>query len=214
MLKTDWISRSSATQRKGRAGRCQPGRVYRLFSAFRHAHLPAHPTPEILRTPLLELCLQTKLLAPPNTPIADFLARVPEPPAFLVTRNAVQSLKTMEALDFWEEVTPLGSHLLELPLEPVLGKVLLHGVLLKCLDPVLSIVSCAAYRDPFQIPSDSQVNCFLVFSCISTLMCYHKLYTVPVFICKGKDAPAFFVSVIRPDTGFDLPDIRPNTGYF
>ena len=90
MLKTDWISRSSATQRKGRAGRCQPGRVYRLFSAFRHAHLSAHPTPEILRTPLLELCLQTKLLAPPNTPIADFLARVPEPPAFLVTRNDLQ----------------------------------------------------------------------------------------------------------------------------
>ena len=161
MLKTDWISRSSATQRKGRAGRCQPGRVYRLFSAFRHAHLSAHPTPEILRTPLLELCLQTKLLAPPNTPIADFLARVPEPPAYLVTRNAVQALKTMEALDFWEEVTPLGSHLLELPLEPVLGKVLLHGVLLKCLDPVLSIVSCAAYRDPFQIPSDPQVSYIL-----------------------------------------------------
>jgi HrpA-like RNA helicase len=64
----------------------------------------------------------------------------------------------MEALDFWEEVTPLGSHLLELPLEPVLGKVLLHGVLLKCLDPVLSIVSCAAYRDPFQIPTDPQVS--------------------------------------------------------
>ncbi len=48
-------------------------------------------TPEILRTPLMELCLQTKLLAqPPTTPIADFLARTPEPPSFMVTRNAVQ----------------------------------------------------------------------------------------------------------------------------
>ena len=41
---------------------------------------------------------------------------MPEPPAFLVTKNAVQSLKTLEALDQWEEVTPLGSHLLDIPL--------------------------------------------------------------------------------------------------
>ena len=40
-----------------------------------------------------ELCLHTKLLAPANTPIADFLARAIEPPQFLVTRNAVQLLK-------------------------------------------------------------------------------------------------------------------------
>ena len=33
-----------------------------------------------------------------------------------VTRNAVQSLKTLEALDQWEEVTVLGSHLLDIPL--------------------------------------------------------------------------------------------------
>jgi hypothetical protein len=42
---------------------------------------------------LQELCLHTKLLAPANTPIADFLARAIEPPSFVVTRNAVQLLK-------------------------------------------------------------------------------------------------------------------------
>jgi len=155
MLKSDWISQSSATQRKGRAGRCQPGKVYRLFSSIRYSHLSPYQTPEILRTPLLELCLQTKLLAPPNTPIADFLAKVPEPPAFLVTRSAVQWLKTLEALDQWEEVTPLGSHLLDIPLDPVYGKIVLHGVVLRCLDPVLTICSSLSYRDPFLVPMDS-----------------------------------------------------------
>lgn len=154
MLKSSWISQSSATQRKGRAGRCQPGQVYRLFSSIRYLHLSPYQTPEILRTPLLELCLQTKLLAPPNTPIADFLAKVPEPPAFLVTRNAVQALKTMEALDQWEEVTQLGSLLLDIPLDPVYGKMLIYGVALMCLDPVLTICCCFSYRDPFLINSD------------------------------------------------------------
>jgi len=42
---------------------------------------------------LQELCLHTKLLAPVNTMIADFLAKAPDPPAFLLTRNAVHILK-------------------------------------------------------------------------------------------------------------------------
>ena len=90
MLKCEWISQTSATQRKGRAGRCQAGQVYRLFSSSLAASMAQFTTPEILRTSLLALCLQTKLLAPPNTPIADFLAKVPDPPPFLITRNAVR----------------------------------------------------------------------------------------------------------------------------
>lgn len=45
-----------------------------------------------------ELCLHTKLLAPANTPIADFLARAIDPPSSLVTRNAVQLLKVSQIL--------------------------------------------------------------------------------------------------------------------
>ena len=48
---------------------------------------------EILRQPLQGLCLDAKLLAPMNTSIADFLAKAPEPPAFLIVRNAVHLLK-------------------------------------------------------------------------------------------------------------------------
>ena len=155
MLKSEWISQTSATQRKGRAGRCQAGQVYRLYSSSKHSTMSQYPIPEILRTPLLSLCLQTKLLAPPNTPIADFLARVPDPPPFLITRNAVQALKAMSALDQSEEVTPLGSHLLDLPLDPWLGKILLHGVIMKCLDPILTITCTLAYRSPFLIPVEA-----------------------------------------------------------
>lgn len=145
-LKSNWISQACAKQRKGRAGRCRKGICYRLFSSVRYNSMQPYQTPEILRLPLQELCLYTKHLAPGNTPIAEFLDRAIEPPSNMVTRNAVQLLKTIDALDPWEDLTELGSHLLDLPVEPRLGKMLLYAVVLKCLDPVLTIVCSLAYK--------------------------------------------------------------------
>ena len=97
------------------------------------------------------LCLYAKLLAPPGFPIADFLARISDPPSFQTTRTNVQALKTMEALNTLEDLTELGNHLLDLPVEPQYGKMLLYAINLKCLDPVLTIVSClSVHQDLFQ----------------------------------------------------------------
>lgn len=60
-LQTAWISRASSKQREGRAGRCQPGVCYHLFSRMRAASLPEFQLPEIKRTPLEELCLQVNI---------------------------------------------------------------------------------------------------------------------------------------------------------
>jgi len=92
------------------------------------------------------LCLYAKLLASPGFPIADFLARISNPPTFQTTRTNVQLLKAMEALNNLEEITELGNHLLDLPVEPKLGKMIIYAACLKCLDPVLTIVACLAYR--------------------------------------------------------------------
>ncbi|XP_046660660.1 3'-5' RNA helicase YTHDC2-like [Homalodisca vitripennis] len=151
--KCEWISQACARQRRGRAGRSQPGVCYHLFSSRRYRAMPPSQTPEILREPLQELCLHTKLLAPPNSPIADFLARAIEPPSPLVTRNAVQLLKTMDALDAWEDLTDLGRHLLEISIEPKFGKMLLYAIILKCLDPILTIVCCLSHGDLFKMPT-------------------------------------------------------------
>ena len=97
------------------------------------------------------LCLYAKLLAPPGFPIADFLARISDPPSFQTTRTNVQALKTMEALNTLEDLTELGNHLLDLPVEPQYGKMLLYAINLKCLDPVLTIVACLSiHQDVFQ----------------------------------------------------------------
>ncbi|XP_073532332.1 3'-5' RNA helicase YTHDC2-like isoform X2 [Phyllobates terribilis] len=155
MLKMVWISKASAIQRKGRAGRCRPGVSFRLFSRLRFRNMLEFQTPELLRMPLHELCLHTKLLAPINCPIADFLMKAPEPPPALIVRNAVLMLKTVDAMDAWEDLTELGYHLADLPVEPHLGKMVLCAVVLKCLDPILTIACTLAYRDPFVLPTQA-----------------------------------------------------------
>uniref|UniRef100_A0A1A8DHY6 RNA helicase n=1 Tax=Nothobranchius kadleci TaxID=1051664 RepID=A0A1A8DHY6_NOTKA len=100
-----------------------------------------------------ELCLQTKLLAP-SCPVHEFLSRAPQPPPSHAIKSAVQMLKTIDALDQNEDLTDLGYHLADLPVEPHLGKMVLCAVMLKCLDPILTIACTLAYRDPFVLPTD------------------------------------------------------------
>ena len=61
-LQTVWVPKSSAKQRAGRAGRVRPGICFTIMSKKRHSSCEDFATPELLRTPLEELCLQIKLL--------------------------------------------------------------------------------------------------------------------------------------------------------
>ena len=54
----------------------------------------------------------------------------------------------MDALDSNEELTEMGRHLADLPVDPHLGKMVLNSIVLKCLDPILTIVCALAYKDP------------------------------------------------------------------
>ncbi|KAF5909510.1 putative ATP-dependent RNA helicase YTHDC2 isoform X1, partial [Clarias magur] len=155
MLKMVWISKASALQRKGRAGRCRPGICFHLFSRLRFNNMLEFQVPQLLRMPLQELCLHTKLLAPITCSIAEFLAKAPEPPHLITVKNAVQMLKTIDAMDPSEDLTELGYHLADLPVEPHLGKMVLCAVVLKCLDPILTIACMLSYREPFVLPAQA-----------------------------------------------------------
>lgn len=99
------------------------------------------------------MCLQTKKLAPPFIKIAEFLKLALEPPSDLAVTNAIKHLQEINALDEEENLTQLGHHLVDMPVEPRLAKMLIYSVIFKCVDPLLTIVAFLSLREPFTLPT-------------------------------------------------------------
>lgn len=62
MLVETWVTRAAARQRRGRAGRTQPGFVYKLYTRKQEQQMAKFPTPEILRVPLESISLTVKVM--------------------------------------------------------------------------------------------------------------------------------------------------------
>ncbi|XP_024989682.1 DExH-box ATP-dependent RNA helicase DExH5, mitochondrial isoform X1 [Cynara cardunculus var. scolymus] len=153
-LLPSWISKGSAKQRRGRAGRVQPGECYHLYPRCVYDAFADYQLAEILRTPLQSLCLQIKSLKLGS--ISEFLSKALQSPELLAVQNAIEYLKIIGALDESENLTVLGRYLTMLPVEPKLGKMLILGAILYCLDPILTVVAGLSVRDPFLAPLDKK----------------------------------------------------------
>ncbi|CAN1796382.1 DExH-box ATP-dependent RNA helicase DExH5, mitochondrial [Linum perenne] len=153
-LLPSWISKVSAQQRRGRAGRVQPGECYHLYPRCVYDAFAEYQLPEILRTPLQSLCLQIKSLKLGS--ISEFLSRALQSPELLAVEKAIEYLKVIGALDKNEDLTVLGQYLTMLPVEPKLGKMLLLGAIFNCLDPIVTVVAGLSVRDPFLTPLDKK----------------------------------------------------------
>ncbi|KAH7302390.1 hypothetical protein KP509_23G070100 [Ceratopteris richardii] len=149
-----WISKASARQRRGRAGRVQPGEAYHIYPKPVFDAFIDYQQPELHRVPLQSLCLQIKSLNLGS--IEGFLSKAMQPPDSLSVKNAIHLLKIIGALDDNEELTHLGRHLSTLPVEPTIGKMLVMGSIFGCLEPVLTIAAGLSLRDPFVSPFDKR----------------------------------------------------------
>ena len=119
-LETLRVSRASAEQRSGRAGRLGPGTAYRLWSEEQHGRLPAHDTPEILAADLTRFALE--LAAWGATPEKLTLADAPPAAAWSYAQDL---LRELEAVDAAGRVTKHGRELSRLPTAPRLAHMLL-----------------------------------------------------------------------------------------
>ncbi|XAR56314.1 RNA helicase [Bertholletia excelsa] len=153
----DWISRANARQRCGRAGRVKPGICFCLYTRHRFEKLMRpFQIPEILRMPLVELCLQIKILSLGN--IKTFLLKAIEPPREDAINSAISLLYEVGAIEKDEELTPLGYHLAKLPVDVLIGKMMIYGAIFGCLSPILSIAGFLSYKSPFVYPKDEGQN--------------------------------------------------------
>ena len=127
-LQTVQISRASADQRRGRAGRLGPGTCYRLWTEATHARLDPHGTPEIEQADLAPLALDLARWGTPNP--ADLRWMDPPPPgAYAAARDLLFQLGALDGRDAngrLAKLTPHGEAMSRFPLHPRFAHALLR----------------------------------------------------------------------------------------
>ncbi|MBS7542346.1 ATP-dependent helicase HrpB [Ancylobacter oerskovii] len=122
-LETVRVSRAAADQRRGRAGRTEPGVAIRLWNEAETASLPAYATPEILAADLAGFVLDLALWGVSDPSTLAFL----DPPPAAALAEARSLLAALGALDADGRVTGHGRAMARLPLEPRLSRLVLEG---------------------------------------------------------------------------------------
>ena len=132
------ISKASATQRAGRAGRTKPGKCFRLYTQQDYERMPDATVPEIQRSNLAPIIMQLKALGIDNIVRFDFLT---SPPAELIIR-ALELLSSLGAVDDYAKLTkPLGMRMAEIALDPMMAKAVLTAPSFGCLSEILTIAA-------------------------------------------------------------------------
>lgn len=144
------ISKASANQRAGRAGRMRSGKVYRLYTEEYYNKFPDSTPPEIVRTSLTSVILHLKALGIKN--ILNF--KFPNPPPVKNLKSALEILYALDAIDINGELTkPLGFNMAEFALDPMYSKILLNSGDFGCSEEILTIISTLQVETIFTKPS-------------------------------------------------------------
>ncbi|KAG2430712.1 hypothetical protein HYH02_013554 [Chlamydomonas schloesseri] len=148
-LQEGWISRASADQRKGRAGRTGPGVCYRVYTEAQYDDMRPFSAPEIARVRLEAVVLGIKALAGGGMDPRAFGFIDPPPPDRL--EAAITTLKQIGALtpDAREGLTPLGAVLSLLPVDPAVGKLLVLAAVFGLAGPALTLAAALSVQSPF-----------------------------------------------------------------
>ena len=140
-LDTQRISRASATQRSGRAGRLEPGVCYRLWSQDQHEQLAAYASAEILSADLAGLALQLGRwgVAPGQLVWLD----VPPAAAYAQAQDLLERLGALDG----DALTRHGQAMAELPAHPRIAHLLLRGQALGLADMACDVAALLGERD-------------------------------------------------------------------
>jgi len=143
---------SGLEQRKGRAGRTAPGYCYRLFAEESMRRRLPFQTPEIQRSDLAHVVLAMKKVGISNVENFDFI----DPPDKSSIRQAVETLKTLGGLDEDSNITEVGEMMVELGLEPRLGRMVIEALMRDCVNEVCIIAAFLGGKKIYARPTEGE----------------------------------------------------------
>ncbi|KAG2129132.1 P-loop containing nucleoside triphosphate hydrolase protein [Suillus clintonianus] len=147
------ISKASAQQRAGRAGRTRPGKCYRLYTEeFFMSQLEEETRPEILKSNLVSTVLMLVKAGVKDLVTFDYLD-APAPESLM---RALEILNYLAALDDDGTLTSLGSLMAQFPLDPQLAKLLIVSPEFKCSDEILTITAMLSVPNVWLRPSNKR----------------------------------------------------------
>lgn len=153
-LQEIWISKASAEQRKGRAGRTGPGVCFRLYSPNDYDNFIDFSKPEIQRVSLESLILNMIAMGLNNVRKFPFI----EPPHILDIEVTLKCLINYGTLDDQERITYLGRILSKLPVNIPIGKMLIYSICIDKHEYALSMAACLSVQSLTTIRSKNNTE--------------------------------------------------------
>jgi len=152
-LPIEEVSQASANQRAGRCGRVAEGICIRLYSEEDFDARPEYTDPEILRTNLASVILQMTAIGLGDIEAFPFL----DPPDRRAITDGIRLLEELGALEQGERrLTPVGTRLARLPIDPRFGRMVLEAGERGCLREVLVIAAALSIQDPRERPAEER----------------------------------------------------------
>ncbi|TRY67582.1 hypothetical protein TCAL_05513 [Tigriopus californicus] len=150
------VSKASANQRAGRAGRVAAGKCFRLYTAWAYQHeLEENSVPEIQRVNLGNVVILLKSLGINDLIHFDFL----DPPPHETLVLALEQLYALGALNHMGELTKLGRRMAEFPVDPMMSKMILASEKYKCSNEILTIAAMLSNNSSiFYRPKDKIIH--------------------------------------------------------
>ena len=150
------ISKASANQRKGRAGRTQEGNCYRLYTRKDFENRPLFTTEEIFRTDLSEVILRMADLGITNFEDFDFIT----PPDKAGLIGAIETLNLLEALEKDRNLSNIGKLMTEFPLAPRHSRIIVEAIL-RYPNVIRETIIAAAFlstQSPYILPPGEETD--------------------------------------------------------
>lgn len=155
-MSSEWVTKANVLQRKGRAGRVQPGESFHLFTKEKFSEMESYELPSILTESLEYLVLSIKMVNP-DIQANKLLKEFPTPPSERDVRHAVHTLQTVSLLSHPDEKpTPLALAVMRMSSSLPSALALIYSSIFRCFDKTLSII--AAEETPLMLSSRREVS--------------------------------------------------------